>query len=126
MQQCCKIDIDNCKHVAYNCNISTRKSEVKGMKLHLFELKNGHIVLDGTIIRGVRECEFSIKENDSLAELSLKMDVRTLRDEFTTQFGGVLDETGKVGKCYRNKLWANLFPNGGLRSVLNKLISRKR
>lgn len=96
------------------------------MKLHLFELKNGHIVLDGTIIRGVRECEFSIKENDSLAELSLKMDVRTLRDEFTTQFGGVLDETGKVGKCYRNKLWANLFPNGGLRSVLNKLISSKR
>ena len=49
-------------------------------KLHLFELKDGHIVLDGTIIRGIRECKFSIKENDSLAELSLKMDVRILGD----------------------------------------------
>ena len=37
-------------------------------KLHLFELKDGHIVLDETIIRGIRECKFSIKENDSLAE----------------------------------------------------------
>ena len=35
-------------------------------KLHLFELREGHVVLDGIIIRGVRECEFSIKENDSL------------------------------------------------------------
>lgn len=47
-------------------------------KLHLFELRSGHILLDGVTIRGIRECEFSIKENDSLAELSLKMDVRTL------------------------------------------------
>lgn len=45
-------------------------------KLHLFELRSGHILLDGVTIRGIRECEFSIKENDSLAELSLKMDVR--------------------------------------------------
>lgn len=43
-------------------------------KLHLFELRSGHILLDGVTIRGIRECEFSIKENDSLAELSLKMD----------------------------------------------------
>lgn len=49
-------------------------------KLHLFELKNGHVTLDGKIIRGIRECEFSIKENDSFAELSLKMDVLTLGD----------------------------------------------
>lgn len=47
-------------------------------KLHLFELRSGHILLDGVTIRGIRECEFSIKENDSLAELSLKMDVRTI------------------------------------------------
>lgn len=46
-------------------------------KLHLFELRSGHILLDGVTIRGIRECEFSIKENDSLAELSLKMDVRS-------------------------------------------------
>lgn len=52
------------------------RKESDGMtKLHLFELKDGHIVLDGTIIRGIRECKFSIKENDSLAEPSLKMDV---------------------------------------------------
>lgn len=36
-------------------------------KLHLFELRSGHILLDGVTIRGIRECEFSIKENDSLA-----------------------------------------------------------
>ena len=41
-------------------------------KLHLFELREGHVVLDGVIIRGIRECEFSIKGNDSPAELSLK------------------------------------------------------
>lgn len=66
-------------------------------KLHLFELKDGHIVLDGTIIRGIRECKFSIKENDSLAELSLKMDVRILGDKLTAQFYGGLDKTGKTG-----------------------------
>lgn len=95
-------------------------------QLHQLEIKEGCIHLDKVRIRGIRAFQLSIKENDNFAELSLKMDVRTLRDEFTTQFGGVLDETGKVGKCYRNKLWANLFPNGGLRSVLNKLISSKR
>lgn len=65
-------------------------------KLHLFELKDGHIVLDGTIIRGIRECKFSIKENDSLAELSLKMDVLTLGDKFTAQFDSTLNKPGKV------------------------------
>ncbi len=73
-------------------------------KLHLFELRSGHILLDGVTIRGIRECEFSIKENDSLAELSLKMDVRTLGNEFATQFDGALNETGKIRKCSRNKL----------------------
>ena len=29
-------------------------------KLHLFELRSGHILLDGVTIRGIRECEFSI------------------------------------------------------------------
>ena len=38
-------------------------------KLHLFELKNGHVTLDGKIIRGIRECEFSIKENDSFMSI---------------------------------------------------------
>lgn len=95
-------------------------------KLHLFELRSGHILLDGVTIRGIRECEFSIKENDSLAELSLKMDVRTLGNEFATQFDGALNETGKIRKCSRNKLRPNLFPDRGLRSVFNKLISRKR
>ena len=95
-------------------------------KLHLFELRSGHILLDVVTIRGIRECEFSIKENDSLAELSLKMDVRTLGNEFATQFDGALNETGKIRKCSRNKLRSNLFPDRGLRSVFNKLISRKR
>lgn len=71
-------------------------------KLHLFELRSGHILLDGVTIRGIRECEFSIKENDSLAELSLKMDVRTLGNEFATQFDGALNETGNV-KTGRDK-----------------------
>lgn len=79
-------------------------------KLHLFELKDGHIVLDGTIIRGIRECKFSIKENDSLAELSLKMDVRILGDKLTAQFYGGLDKTGKTGKRSRNQSWLNFFP----------------
>lgn len=91
--------------------------------LHLFELKDGHIVLDGTIIRGIRECKFSIKENDSLAELSLKMDVRILDDKLTAQFYGGLDKTGKTGKRSRNQSWLNFFPNGRLRGVFNKLIS---
>lgn len=95
-------------------------------KLHLFELKNGHVILDGKIIRGIRECEFSIKENDSFAELSLKMDVLTLGDKFTAQFDSTLNKPGKVGKRYRNKLWANFFPNGRLGCVFNKLITRKR
>ena len=88
-------------------------------KLHLFELKNGHVTLDGKIIRGIRECEFSIKENDSFAELSLKMDVLTLGDKFTAQFDSTLNKPGKVGKRYRNKLWANFFPNGRLGCVFN-------
>lgn len=29
-------------------------------KLHLFELRSGHILLDGVTIRGIRECEFSM------------------------------------------------------------------
>lgn len=103
------------------------RKESDGMtKLHLFELKDGHIVLDGTIIRGIRECKFSIKENDSLAELSLKMDVRILDDKLTAQFYGGLDKTGKTGKRSRNQSWSNFFPNGRLRGVFNKLISCKR
>lgn len=39
-------------------------------KLHLFELRSGHILLDGVTIRGIRECEFSIKENDSLVSIA--------------------------------------------------------
>lgn len=66
-------------------------------QLHLFELKDGHIILDGEVIRGIRECEFSIKENDSLAELSLKMDVRTLGGS-GTQFDCGVGKTGKIGK----------------------------
>lgn len=38
-------------------------------KLHLFELREGHVVLDGAIIKGVRECEFSIKENGAVKKL---------------------------------------------------------
>mgnify|MGYP004727333691 CR=1 FL=1 len=66
-------------------------------QLHLFELKDGHIILDGEVIRGTRECEFSIKENDSLAELSLRMDVRTLGGS-GTQFDCGVGKTGKIGK----------------------------
>ena len=95
-------------------------------KLHLFELRSGHILLDGVTIRGIRECEFSIKENDSLAELSLKMDVRTLGNEFATKFDGALNENGKITKCSRNKFRSNLFTERGLRTVFNKLLYRKR
>ena len=94
-------------------------------KLHLFELREGHVVLDGGIIRGVRECEFSIKENDSLAELSLKMDVRTLGDKSTSCFDCISDDAGKIRNCHFNKLSTNFFPNGRLGSILNKLISGK-
>ena len=94
-------------------------------KLHLFELREGHIVLDGAIIRGVRECEFSIKENDSLAELSLKMDVRMLGDKSTSYFDGVSNDVGEVRDCHSKKLRANFFPNSRFGSILNKLISSK-
>ena len=94
-------------------------------KLHLFELKDGHIVLDGIVIRGVRECELSIKENDSPAELSLKMDVRTLGDKSTSCFDCISDDVRKIRDCHSNKLSTNFFPNGRLGSILNKLISGK-
>ena len=94
-------------------------------KIHMFELRDGHIALDGMAINGIRECEFSIKENDSLAELSLKMDVRIFNDEFTAQFDGGADKTRKIGKYSRNQLRPNFLPNSRLRSILNKLISGK-
>ena len=95
-------------------------------KLHLFELREGHVVLDGAIIRGVRECEFSIKENDSPAELSLKMDVRTLGDKSTSCFDCISDDVGEVRDYHSKKLRANFFPNSRFGSILNKLISGKR
>ena len=94
-------------------------------KLHLFELREGHVVLDGAIIRGIRECEFSIKENDSHAELSLKMDVRTLGDKSTSCFDCIPDDVGKIRNCHSNKLSTDFFPNSWLGSILNKLISGK-
>ena len=94
-------------------------------KLHLFELREGHVVLDGAIIRGIRECEFSIKGNDSPAELSLKMDVRTLGDKGTPRFDCISDDVGKIRNCHFNKLSTNFPPNSRLGSILNKLISGK-
>lgn len=94
-------------------------------KLHLFELREGHVVLDGVIIRGIRECEFSIKGNDSPAELSLKMDVRTLGDKSTSCFDCISDDVGKTRNFRSNKLSTNFFPNSRLGGILNKLISGK-
>lgn len=68
-------------------------------KLHLFELRSGHILLDGVTIRGIRECEFSIKENDSLAELSLKMDVRRYRAGERSRCECAGDVKRRVRRC---------------------------
>ena len=81
-------------------------------------IKNGHVTLDGKIIRGIRECEFSIKEkNDSFAELSLKMDVLTLGDKFTAQFDSTLNKPGKVGNAIEISCGRISFPNGRLGCV---------
>ena len=62
--------------------------------IHKFELKDGKLFLDGMRIRGIKAYSITVKENDSLAELSLKMDVRTLGNKGTPEFDGLLNESG--------------------------------
>lgn len=61
--------------------------------VHKLELKDGIIFLDGVRVRGIKSYELVQKENDSFAELSLKMDVRTLGDKGAPEFDGSLDES---------------------------------
>lgn len=49
---------------------------------HLFEMKNNSICLDGKKINGIRAYKLEQKEGDSLAELSLEMDVRIFDDRY--------------------------------------------
>lgn len=63
--------------------------------VHKFELKDGKIFFDGMRIKGVRECHFSKEENNSPAELLLKIDVRTLGNDGIPEFDNSLDETRK-------------------------------
>lgn len=64
--------------------------------IHKFELKDGKLFFDGIRIKGIREYHLSTKEGDSLAELSLKMDVRTLGDNGITEFDSSLDKIRKI------------------------------
>lgn len=64
--------------------------------IHKFELKDGKLFFDGMRIKGIREYHLSTKEDDSLTELSLKMDVRTLGDNGIPEFDSSLDKIGKI------------------------------
>ena len=101
------LEIPNTDIHAYFLHMKLRKTQLSNEyrsrrvrwgngKATFIWIKKWSYSLDGVTIRGIRECEFSIKENDSLAELSLKMDVRTLGNEFATQFDGALNETGRL------------------------------
>ena len=61
--------------------------------IHKFELKNGKLFLYGMRIRGIRAYSITAKEKDSLVELSLKMDVRTLGNKGTPEFDSLLNES---------------------------------
>lgn len=61
-------------------------------ELHKFELIDGKFFLDGIRIKGVKSYSLSAKENDSLSELSLTMDVRTLGDDGSPNFDSTVDE----------------------------------
>lgn len=67
--------------------------------VHKFELKDGKFFLDGMRIKGYH---LSAKENDSLSELSLKIDVRTLGNDGIPEFDNSLDKTGKIWKVGDN------------------------
>lgn len=58
--------------------------------IHKLELKDGKILLDGIRIRGIKSYNVVQKEYDGLAELSLKMDVRTLGDNGIPEFDSTL------------------------------------
>ena len=66
-------------------------------QIHNFELKNGRIFLDGIRIKGIRSFNILAKENDSLVELSLKMDVRTLGGNGIPEFDNSLNKIGEIG-----------------------------
>ena len=60
--------------------------------LHKFELKDGAFFLDGMRIKGIKEYCLTAKENDSHAELSLRMDVRTLGNNGCPDLDSTVDE----------------------------------
>lgn len=93
---------------------------------HLFEMKNNSICLDGKKINGIRAYKLEQKEGDSLAELSLEMDVRIFGNDCTTQFYSTLNKVRKTRNCRSDKLRSNFLPNRRLGSILHKLVSRKR
>lgn len=64
--------------------------------IHKFELKDGKFFLDGIRIRGIKAYSITAKGYDSLTELSLKMDVRTLGDNGIPEFDSSLDKIGKI------------------------------
>lgn len=59
-------------------------------KLHVLQIDGG-ITLDGMHINGVREFQYSQKENENIGTLILKMDVRILRSRYCEDRKSILD-----------------------------------
>ena len=51
--------------------------------IHKLDLTDGNVYLDGTSINGIKALKLSAdpRENDGLAELTLKMEVQLLRED---------------------------------------------
>lgn len=58
--------------------------------LHVLNIDSG-IMLDGMRIKGVREFQYSQKENENTGTLILKMDVRILESSYCEDRKSILD-----------------------------------
>ena len=59
-------------------------------ELHVLQIDGG-ITLDGMHINGVREFQYSRKENEKIGTLTLKMDVRSLENRYCEDRKSILD-----------------------------------
>ena len=63
--------------------------------LHQLEVKDGHIFLDGIMLKGITDFNLVHEEGRMFPELTLKMDVRTLPRSTTKNTDGREGESSK-------------------------------
>ena len=74
--------------------------------LHQLEVKDGHIFLDGMMLKGITDFNLVHEEGRMFPELTLKMDVRTLPRSTTKNTDGREGESSKevLEKTRKKKL----------------------